>query len=77
MTFVYEDDTAFNMTVSNGPNADEIILENFSKHNVDLVEKVDGNYLIYNDELIGIIFEGDEYIVDSKLTLNYKVCESY
>ena len=30
MTFVYEDDTTFNMTVSNGPNADEIILENFS-----------------------------------------------
>ena len=68
MTFVYEDDTTFNMTVSNGPNADEIILENFSKHNVDLVEKVDGNYLIYNDELIGIISEGDciKHISDSK-----------
>ena len=77
LTCAYDDDASFDMKVTKGPNKDEIILENFYNLNINIVASVLNNNLVFDDQQLGIVFEGDGYMVDNKLTISFEVCEAF
>lgn len=76
-TCVYEDDTTFTLVVSQGPTENEVILENFYGWDIDLLATVNGNNISYSDTKQGVVFEGDGYLVNGELTLDFEVCEAF
>lgn len=74
---VYDGDTSYVMEITQGPNVDEIIFENFFNLNVNIVAKVVKNNFSFKDEQKGIVFEGDGYIVNDKVSISFEVCEAF
>lgn len=76
-TCVYQANENFVITVSAGPNINEIIINNFSNDGVNIKATVSGSNVTFNDEKLEIIYEGDGYIINNSMELSYEVCESY
>ncbi len=73
----YDDDTTYSITITEGPTVNDIIIQNFANESVNMKAKIVNNQIEFDDELIGIIFEGDGYLVGSELTINYTACEAF
>lgn len=73
---VYEDDTTYSFAVTDGPNADDIVLENFFNFGVSVVAQVSQNTITFNETKLGVVFEGSGYLVNNKLTIDFEVCEA-
>lgn len=76
-TCSYEPNSTFTMTVSEGPNKNEVLISNFGDFGLTLKATVNGNNLTFKDNDVDATYEGTGYITGNQLTLNFEVCETY
>ncbi|MGV3631805.1 MAG: hypothetical protein ACO1O6_11400 [Bacteroidota bacterium] len=74
---VFDGTSSFNMSVTDGPNADEILINNFGNYGVNIRAKVNGGNITFKEEQTGITYEGSGYIVGNTLTITYEACETF
>ncbi len=74
---LYENDTTFNMVVTEGPNDNEILLKNFFGWDATIRATVDGSDISFKDEQIDVIFEGTGYIANNEMVITFDACESF
>lgn len=73
----YEPNATFSMTITEGPNNNEILISNFGDFNFSLKATVSGNNLTFKDNDPVATFEGTGYITNNDLQLNFEVCETF
>ncbi len=74
---VYEGNSNFSMSVSVGPNMDEVMLNNFGNWGINIRAKINGGNITFKEEQNGITYEGSGYINGNTMTINYEACETF
>eukprot|EP00389_Voromonas_pontica_P001688 GDKH01002527.1.p1 GENE.GDKH01002527.1~~GDKH01002527.1.p1 ORF type:complete len:154 (-),score=2.32 GDKH01002527.1:25-486(-) len=73
----YEPNSTFTMTISEGPEKNQVLISNFGDFGLTLRATVNGGNLTFKDNDQDATFEGTGYIVGNNLTLNFEVCETF
>lgn len=74
---VFDGTSSFSMSVSDGPNADEILINNFGNQGFSIRAKVSGGNISFKEEYTGVTYEGTGYIAGNTFTINYEACETF
>lgn len=74
---VFDGSSSFSMSVTDGPNAGEIMINNFGNFGVSIRAKVDGGNISFKEEQTGITYEGSGYITGNTMTITYEACETF
>ena len=67
----------FAMTVAEGPNKNEIIINNFGGLDISIRAQVNGGNISFKEENTGVTYEGTGYISGNTMTINYEACETF
>lgn len=69
--------TSYNMTVIEGSNKEEIILQGLDD-SIDIKAIINGTEFTFGEDKAGITYEGTGYLVGAnQITINMEVCETF
>ncbi|MCE3294626.1 MAG: hypothetical protein K0R65_340 [Crocinitomicaceae bacterium] len=67
----------FAMTVTDGPNKNEVMINNFGGMDINIRAQVSGGNISFKEEQTGVVYEGTGYITGNTLTINYETCDAF
>ncbi len=74
---IYEDDATYKVDILEGPNTNEIVLENLYNEGQKIRAIVANNEATFNEDAVGITYEGTAFMTNGELNVNYEVCETF